>query len=54
MWEGREMKGRFHLEFRPQPQRERAEFKAETLGLGQRRELSTGKRNSLKTYLCSY
>jgi len=45
-WEGREMKDRFHFEFRPETQQERAEFQAEALGLGERTELSTVERGT--------
>lgn len=34
MWAGREMKGRFHFELRPEPQQERDEFIAGALGQG--------------------
>lgn len=42
MWEGREMKGRFQCEFRP----ERAGFKEGTVGQGARKELGSGERGA--------
>ena len=44
--EGRGLKGRFHFEFRPDPRQKKAEFKAGTLGLGERKELSTVERGT--------
>lgn len=40
------MKGRFHFEFRPEPREEKAEFKADSPGLRERRELSAVERGT--------